>query len=238
MIQRVTWIKPSSTSSSASLLGPLPVQEQATPRHPHGRLLGFRRLHPRLATGEQVPPLVRPPPVARLPLVRPPPAAHLASVVARRPAACTGSARSLPPPTATPLPPLVACRPAACAASARSRPAARPATKHSSPGCAASAPAGCCSPASACEPVPCGLRRLSTRPAGRSPGHKTRLGRPRRLRSGRCSPASSSASVSRARPRSTFSRWARMSRDGACAAVPPRWRWRQGGSNRWTLGCE
>jgi hypothetical protein len=185
VIQRVTWVKPSSTSSSASLLGPLPVQELAAPRHPHGRLPGFRRLHPRLATGEQVPPLVRTPP-----------AAHLASVVARRPAACAGSERSLPPPTATPQPPPVACRPAACAASARSRPAARPATKHSSPGCAASAPAGCCSPASAYEPAPCGLRRLSTRPAGRSPGHKTRLGRPRHLRSGRCSPASSSAFLS------------------------------------------
>ena len=84
-----------------------------------------RRLHPRLASGEQVPPLVRPPPAARLPLGRPlPAAARPTSAVARPPAACAGSARSRPLPG---------------------------------------------------RPWIAGLRHLCTQPAGRSPGHQTRL---------------------------------------------------------------
>ena len=71
-----------------------------------------RRLHPRLGSGEQVPPLVRPPPAARLPLGQPlPTAARPTSAVARQPAACAGSARSRPMPAAAPLPPPMARRP-------------------------------------------------------------------------------------------------------------------------------
>jgi len=138
-----------------------------------------------------VPPLVRPPPAARLPLGRPlPAAARPTSAVACPPAACAGSARSRPLPG---RPWLAGLRPAP-PLHAAGRPLARPPNTASLP-----------LPVTL-RPVSCGLRRLSMRPAGCSPSHQTQLGRPRRLRSGRCSPASargspasSSASLSRAR---------------------------------------
>ena len=127
-----------------------------------------------------MPPLVRPPPAARLPLGRPlPAAARPTSAVARRPLVGRPWLAGL-----RPAPPLHAA----------GRPLARPPNTASLP------------PHVSLRPVSCGLRRLSMRSPGRSPGHQTQLGRPRRLRSGRCSPASargspasSSASLSRAR---------------------------------------